>query len=144
MGFSIRATATYTPRDAAGRFVRDVLAPANMGATLDVGEIVLAEAKVIVPVRTGELRDSGHVKGRETPGTCVADVVFDAPHAAYVEYGTGIVGASSPGAGPYPYSPTWKGMAAQPYLRPALDLVRQSGELLGQFALKMRERLGLR
>jgi hypothetical protein len=61
---------------------------------------------------------------RETGSTVVADVIFDSGHAAYVEYGTGIRGAESAGAGPYPYSPTWAGMPAQPYLRPALDIAK--------------------
>lgn len=47
-----------------------------------------------------------------------------APHveyAAYVEFGTGQRGAASAGAGDGPYNPSWPGMVAQPYMRPALD-----------------------
>ncbi len=139
--FNIRATATFTPRGNVGQFISSVIAPANLAALADVAAIVLLEAQAIVPVDTGELRDSGHVDVRETAASAVADVIFDAGHAAYVEYGTGIAGASSPGAGPYPYSATWPGMRAQPYLRPALDNMRRSGELLGEYALRMRERI---
>jgi hypothetical protein len=54
------------------------------------------------------------------------------PHAAYVEFGTGQRGAASAGAGNGPYSETWPGMPAQPYLRPALDTARPA--ILGAFA----------
>jgi hypothetical protein len=53
-----------------------------------------------------------------------AAVVFDSPHAAYVEYGTGQRGEASAGAGDGPYDPNWPGMVAQPFLRPATDLSR--------------------
>ena len=97
-------------------------------------EIVLEEAEAIVPVSgetknesgtSGELRDSGHVEMLVSSGPAPsAAVVFDAPYAAYVEYGTGVRGAASPGAGEGPYDPNWPGMVAQPYLRPALDTAR--------------------
>ena len=47
-------------------------------------EKVLQAAKEEVPVRTGALRDSGHI---EMAGTR-ADVIFDAPYAVYVHNGT--------------------------------------------------------
>lgn len=137
MGFSIKATATYTPRGNVGQFIAKV-AQANREALRDVGAIVLLEAQAIVPVDTGELRDSGKVEVRETAKGAVADVIFDAAHASYVEFGTGIAGASSPGAGPVPYNPNWPGMPAQPFLRPAIDTLKANGELLGEYALKMR------
>jgi HK97 gp10 family phage protein len=87
-------------------------------------EAVLETAESIVPVETGDLRESGHVellKGGAQPS---AAVVFDSPHAGYVEYGTGIRGAASAGAGDGPYSESWPGMRAQPYLRPSLDIER--------------------
>lgn len=80
-----------------------------------------------MPVDTGELRDSGSVVVEEQDRRVVAHVVFSAGHAGYVEFGTGLAGSSSAGAGPYSYSPTWPGMAAQPYLRPALDIAREAG-----------------
>ena len=46
-----------------------------------------------------------------------------------VELGTGVRGASSPGAGPGPYKLSWPGMAARPYLRPAWDQHRR--EVIG-------------
>lgn len=47
-------------------------------------ERVLQAAKEECPVRTGELRNSGHI---EMSGTA-ANVIFDAPHAVFVHYGT--------------------------------------------------------
>jgi hypothetical protein len=141
MGFSIRATSTFTPRGDGGKFVIAEITEAITEAAQDMAQVVLLEAQRIVPVDTGELRDSGQVSMRDTGSTVVADIEFLAGHAAYVEYGTGIRGAASPGAGPYPYSPTWPGMRAQPYLRPALEIAR--AEALGMFALKIRESLGV-
>lgn len=141
MGFSIRATAQWTPRNDAGRFIAQAIEPATLDATEELGQIVLLEAQRIVRVDTGELQASGSVTVRDTGSSCVADIEFTAGHAAYVEYGTGIRGAGSPGAGPYPYNMKWPGMVAQPYLRPALEIVRP--EAIGQYALRIRERLGV-
>ena len=97
-------------------------------------EVVLEEAEAIVPVHSGELRESGHVEIESDATEDHGFVVFDAPHAQFVEYGTGLTGE-----GTYPYDlPTegvpitggwvydykkqnWHGMEAQPYARPALD-----------------------
>jgi hypothetical protein len=141
MGFAIRATSTFTPRGDGGRFAVVKIEQGALEAAQDLAQIVLLEAQRIVPVDTGELRDSGQVTMRQTEASVVGDIEFLAGHAAYVEYGTGIRGAASPGAGPYPYSPTWPGMRAQPYLRPALEIAR--AEALGMFALKIRESLGV-
>jgi HK97 gp10 family phage protein len=134
---TINATATFTPHSPSGRF-----APANIDATVleatsDVGQIALAEAQALCPVDTGFLRDSGHSEVVSDGKTAIATVEFDAPYASYVEYGTGIRGESSPGAGPYPYNPNWPGQAAQPFVRPALDNLKS--EMLGEFALRMRQ-----
>jgi HK97 gp10 family phage protein len=84
----------------------------------------LGAAEAIVPVDTGQLQESGST-GVEWQGKAVVGYVqFNAPYAAYVEFGTGIRGAASPGAGPYEYTMSWPGMRAQPYLRPALDSSR--------------------
>lgn len=86
---------------------------------------VLETAESIVPVDTGELRTSGKISVGAVDGTTIsAQVIFDADHAAYVEFGTGIRGAASPGAGPGPYNANWPGMPSQPYVRPALDIER--------------------
>lgn len=60
------------------------------------GDAILADARTIVPVDTGELRESGYSK---VEGDHV-EVGYKADHAGYVELGT-------------------ERMRAQPYLRPA-------------------------
>ena len=126
----IHATATSTFRSGTGQFIAGKITPAVRAGVEAFGNLVLQEAQAIVPVDTGELRDSGSVTVEEGDKRVVAHVVFSAPHAAFVEFGTGQRGAGSPGAGPYSYSPTWPGMAAQPYLRPALDTAREAGKEL--------------
>lgn len=138
MGFQLHATAQYTPRNDVGQFIAQRITPAVIAATQEAAALVLVEAQAIVPVRTGQLRDSGRVgEVRELNSRATADVEFTAGHAAYVEYGTGVRGSESPGAGPYPYDPDWHGMPAQPYLRPALDTARS--EMLGIYALRLHE-----
>jgi HK97 gp10 family phage protein len=123
---NLRATATYTPRGNMGQFIAAKVTPGALAGAEASANLVLEEAKVLVPVDTGELRESGRVETRETGKTAVADVEFTAEHASYVEFGTGIAGAGSAGAGPYSYNMSWPGMPAQPYLRPALDTVRKA------------------
>ncbi len=136
MGFQLHASAQYTPRNDVGQFIAQRITPAVMAATEEAAAVVLVEAQAIVPVDTGALRDSGKVgEAQVVNSRTIADVSFSAPYAAYVEYGTGIRGSQSPGAGPFPYNPAWPGMAAQPYLRPALDTAR--GEMLGIYALRL-------
>lgn len=60
--------------------------------------VILQKAKELVPVRTGFLRDSGVLVGTGYG----YHVAFQANYAAFVEFGT-------------------SKMAAQPYLRPAID-----------------------
>ncbi len=102
-------------------------------------EDVKGRAKILCPVDTGELRNSiqSHVR-KETSGEVVGVVFSNSDHAAFVEFGTGPVGADTPVPGKYPgplhYRETgwsyynekedrWvhsKGQAAQPFLYPAL------------------------
>ena len=124
----LTSVSVWTPRPGA---VADLIARIEGGAELGVtrwAEAVLAGAQAIVPVRTGELRSSGHLEVNRTRGQASAAVVFDAPYAVYVEFGTGQRGAASAGDGPGPYSPSWPGMPAQPYLRPAFDEQRGNAE----------------
>src|SRR5262249_3662358 len=138
---NLHGTAQYTPRMSTGQFIATKITPAVIEATREIGEIALLEAQAIVPVDTGELQASGRVVMRTTEKGAGAEIGFTANHAAYVEYGTGILGSISTGAGPYPYDPNWHGMRAQPYLRPALEVARR--EALGHYALRIRERLGV-
>jgi hypothetical protein len=127
---SLSSYARYIPRSGGGQFI---MASVNSGVEAGVqawAEDVLGIALGLVPRRTGELADSGHV---ETNGP-IAAVVFDSPHAAFVEFGTGIRGAASPGAGDVEYSESWPGMAAQPYLRPAYDAKKNDASaMVAQF-----------
>jgi HK97 gp10 family phage protein len=99
--------------------------PALVDAVTEACETVVEEAQAIVPVDTGELRESIHTASVELVGSTVqGNVEASAPHAGFVEFGTGARGAASPGAGPYPYTESWPGMPAQSYMRPALDTAR--------------------
>lgn len=126
MSLEIKARAQFTPRGDLGQFIAVKLTPAAISATNAAAQIILAHAQDIVPVRSGDLRASGHVVEASADGkTAVAQVVFDAPYAAYVEFGTGRRGEASAMAGAGPYSQSWPGMEPRPYLRPALDSSRQ-------------------
>lgn len=113
-------TATFKPSGNGASIVARIREAAKLAVSQWAAK-VLATADYLVPVDTGELKSSGHIVMTEEGSKVTASVVFDAPHAVYAEFGTGIRGAESPGAGPGPYSPSWPGMAAIPYLRPAID-----------------------
>jgi HK97 gp10 family phage protein len=89
-------------------------------------EIITEEAQAIVPVKTGALRESIGWTTDEQSGMIVGTVSAKVPYAGYIEFGTGRRGAASPGAGPYPYTMTWPGMVAQPFMRPSVDTARES------------------
>jgi hypothetical protein len=116
-----RATSKFTPGRNAGQFISAVIIPGMVDGLTVSGSRLLANAQLIAHEDTGDLRDSGSLSV-ESEGTKVtASIVFDSDHAAYNEFGTGIRGAASEGAGPYPYDLNWPGMAAIPFLRPAAD-----------------------
>jgi len=100
-------------------------------------EIVLEEAEALVPVHSGELRESGHTEIEVQGDVAHGFVVFDAPHAQFLEYGTGLAGDGTypfelpeegvpiTGSWIYDYKQQdWPGMEARPYARPALDTAR--------------------
>jgi HK97 gp10 family phage protein len=123
---SIWATATWAPRGDLGRFTDVVITPVALETVRQAGEMIQHAAKRICPVDTGSLRDSIFIEVQQLEKTARAIVAPTMHYAGYVEFGTGIRGASSPGAGQGPYSPTWPGMPAQPYMRPALDEQKES------------------
>lgn len=126
MGFSVKARAQYTPRSSSGQFIATRVAPGAIAGANAGAKFILDYAQSIVHVRSGELRDSGRVVEAEDNGkAATAQVVFDADHAAYAEFGTGRRGSSSPNAGKGPYSEDWPGMDPIPYLRPAADATRE-------------------
>ena len=81
-------------------------------------------SKELCPVDTGALQASISTEIDESGRTIIGRVAPHTDYSAYVEYGTGIRGSASPGAGEGPYSTVWAGMVAQPYMRPALDEAR--------------------
>ena len=106
MGLSARAI--FRPRNDLGRFVNAKVTPGVEASLNAVGQLIVATAKAIVPVRTGFLQSRityvvNHV------GTTMVCTVFvdDVPYAAFIEFGT------------------WK-MSAQPYIRPAVDEARSA------------------
>ncbi len=117
----LSATATFRPRSDVGRFVETVITPAVRASVAASCALVEEKAKLYCPVDTGALQASITTEIDDSGKTVIGRVSPHMFYAPYVEFGTGIVGASSPGAGPGPYSIHWKGMVAQPYMRPALD-----------------------
>ena len=127
---NFRASSTFR----AGDFSRlEALLVPRIKAAVEVGtKAVFDESQNLVPVDTGELKDSGSYAVEWAGHAVKGKVSYSAGHAAFVCFGTGIRGSASAGAGPFPYSTTWPGMVAQPYIRPALD--SQRGAILAAFA----------
>jgi|SRR6185503_655865 len=119
---NFRATSRFTGLNAAA--AAQTYIAANRLSVEQSAAAVLEETLPLVAVDTGELRDSGHIEIEGSGANVKGYVVFDAEHAAFVEFGTGERGQASPGAGPGPYTPGWPGMVAQPYARPGLDSAR--------------------
>lgn len=119
---NFKSSARYVPLNLG--VIANTYKAANRLSVEQSAEVILEEAEAIVPVDSGELRESGHVEIEASGDKVTGFVVFDAEHAAYQEFGTGIRGAASPSAGPGPYDPNWPGVPAQPYLRPAADTAR--------------------
>jgi HK97 gp10 family phage protein len=129
---NLRASADFRPGNVAA--LLEDIAPRAIAATTRAVAIVKASAQEFVPKRSGDLADSIQ-SSVELIGTVVNGAVeATVPYAAFVEYGTGIHGEESPhgelplegvpftGSWVYDYKQQdWKGMPAQPYLRPALD-----------------------
>jgi HK97 gp10 family phage protein len=134
----VAATATFRPSGDISRVGEAFVRVRAFLAVQRAQQVIVDEARSNAPVKTGELRASIHAleiveEGQRVIGTVVAD----APWAAFVEFGTGTVGS-----GTYPYElpqqgvpytgswiydykrQNWKGMQAQPYMRPALDTGR--------------------
>ena len=116
---NIRASANFKPGSLAA--IEAKLVPRIIAAVGKGTDVVANEARAICPVDTGELRSTIGASVVWAGYQITGSVQATAKHAAYVEFGTGQRGAASPGAGPYPYSPSWPGMPAQPYMRPAID-----------------------
>lgn len=126
----IRATARFIPR--ANTVLKAVVESKIRPAVERAQDIVIEEARALVPVDTEELRASiGRGPVVESKSMVAGSVKADAEHAAYVEFGTGVRGAATGGDPSIKYDPSWPGMEAQPYLRPAIDAVRR--RILSEF-----------
>ncbi len=139
---NIRAHSTFQ----AGNWARfeAALVPRIIAAVDNATEAVLATSQQLVPVDTGDLVSSSGRKTEWKGHKVTGSVSYTSGHASFVEFGTGIIGS-----GTYPFPlPTsgvpitgswiydykhqnWRGMAAQPYLRPAIDMAR--GTILDSF-----------
>ena len=101
-----------------------------------------AEAKLLCPVDTGDLRNS--IKSRvEIDGRAVSGIVAtNNDHAAYVEFGTGQRGEASPSPPKSDleglhYKKDWKGQPAQPFLYPAIHATKdQVTKVVSDVAIK--------
>lgn len=108
MSVQLKAKVQYTPRGDGGRFIEARVTRGAIASVAAAQGLIVQEAKTLVPVRTGFLRDSIHsIDPQETGKTVVGNVTADAHYAFFVEFGT-------------------VKMAAQPYLRPALDTTREA------------------
>lgn len=119
----LSATATFRPRNDLGQFVPAKFGPAVTASVQAACATIQRAAQAYCPVDTGALRESITVQVEETGSTVVGRVGPHTDYAAFVEFGTGGRGASSPGAGPGPYG-SRAGQVAQPYMRPAYDETR--------------------
>lgn len=139
---NIRSSSTFQPGNVAA--VQQALVLRAVRAVTKATDLVASEARSLCPVDTGELQGS---IGSQVAlvGPLVEGTVFaTAPHAAFVEFGTGLIGSGTypfalPQAG-VPFTGSWvydfrgrgwKGMPAKPYMRPALDGAQ--GAVLGFF-----------
>lgn len=130
---NLRASSDFRPGNMAA--ILEQIIPRAVKATENAVVIVQADAHAFCPKDSGDL-DASIGSEIELAGQSVNGIVFaSAPYAAFVEYGTGLVGEAAP-HGPLPTSgvpftgswvydfrrQNWRGMPAQPFLRPALDL----------------------
>lgn len=97
-------------------------ARAAMVRGVEIGaRLIENEAKARVPVRTGTLRRSINTEVREQGNRVIAQVGPNTEYAAFIEFGT-------------------SRMAAQPYMRPALDLMR--AQAIAAVLLEIRKAIG--
>jgi HK97 gp10 family phage protein len=114
MSISARASLVRNPNLA--RFIDDTINPAVRASVQAACDLIADTARTLCPVDTGELRDSITVDVQQVAFQSITGTVFaTAPYAEYVEFGTGRRGDPSV---PHTDKP---GMAAQPFMRPAVD-----------------------
>lgn len=98
------------------------------------GLLVEGDAKRLCPVDTGRLRSSLSTQTETTETGAAAFVGTNVEYAPYVEYGTGQKGDPS-----VPHRLDWAGMPPQPFLRPALELNRDNGNIEKVFSEEVRK-----
>jgi len=127
-----RASSGFKPGNLAG-IEQEIINQVKVAVT-ESSVAVMDAAKILVPVDTGELRSSIAVQVDLNGKIVVGTIYAGANHAAFVEYGTGLIGAAAPhpplptegvpitGSWIYDYKGQgWIGMAARPFMRPAYD-----------------------
>lgn len=124
----MQATAIYRPRSSAGQFVSVRITPAVYASVEQITDMVFDRSQELCPVLSGRLKASGSKRIEQLDQTIRGVVDYSEEYGPYVEFGTGIAGAASSGAGPGPYSPDWPGMPAQPFQRPAVDEVKPQAD----------------
>lgn len=130
---NLRASGDFRPGPVA--FLLEQVAPRAIAATTKATALVATTAQSLAPVDSGDLASSIESSVELIGPLVQGSVEATAPYAAFVEFGTGLTGAASPhgelptegvpitGGWVYDYrGQGWKGAAAQPFLRPALDL----------------------
>lgn len=88
-------------------------------------------AKLLCPTDTGQLKISIKTSAEETEDGTIAKVYTNSDHAAYVEFGTGVRGASSHIDRPegIHYNSRYMGQKAQPYMSPAYLHAKNTNEV---------------
>jgi len=88
-------------------------------------------AKLLCPTDTGQLKNSIKTSAEETEDGAIAKVYTNSDHAAYVEFGTGVRGASSHIDRPegIHYNSRYMGQKAQPYMSPAYLHAKNTNEV---------------
>ncbi|SYX85897.1 HK97-gp10 family putative phage morphogenesis protein [Paenibacillus alvei] len=93
---------------------------------LQAAKKVQGDAKDLCPVDQGHLRNSIQAQVKEKNGKLEGVISTNVEYAAYVEFGTGQRGESSPSPPKYDgqlnYRQDWEGMPAQPFLYPAAHM----------------------
>jgi HK97 gp10 family phage protein len=115
----VTITAKFTPRGDISRFAQVVMMLRVSQAVQESCELVQSLEQDRCPIDTGALLASITLDP-QTMGddSITGSVAPHMPYASYVEYGTGMRGDPS---APYGHVMSWPGMAAQPYVRPAVD-----------------------
>lgn len=144
----ISATGSYTSYGTAAAIIKRIGEGAKKGAN-EWAESTLTIAQALAPDRSGELRGSGHLDPQESSTAIDISVVFNAGHAGFVEFGTGVHGRGTypfqlpdegipiTGAWEYDYrNIDWPGMEARPYLRPAYEETKDNAVPMMDAAVK--------